>query len=311
MTLTRWWILPVFVLAFFIAHAWPGSANNRFFLMGDGNLHIVNMHTGKEARVQLLALDGSFLEEGFLKIDEVFDFPTEEKGEHIAPRLLFMLDYFSDLVAPGKTIYLVSGYRDPEYNSGLREAGGNVAKTSLHMDGMALDFYLDGVKGKELWDLIRGRNCCGVGHYGGASIHLDSARPRFWEALTSKVHTGESDYNRRIYISSDFDRYRPGDTVRLSFSSVSDFGFGIGAKVALVDDVDGNHAVGTARLQVGEEVDCLMIGDRRSSRFLYLTLPYTLREGRYRMRLDFCRRPFEQMPAMVLSNEIEVLGPAP
>jgi len=75
-----------FCPGFFHRTGMPGSANSRFFLMGDGNLHLVNMHTGKEAQAQLLAPDGSFPEEGFLKIDEVFDFPTEEKGEHIAPR---------------------------------------------------------------------------------------------------------------------------------------------------------------------------------------------------------------------------------
>lgn len=283
----------------------------RFFLMGDGKMKIRNVHSGREASVTLLNPDGSLNDEGFTRIDEVFQFPTQEKGEHISPRLLFMLDYFSDLVAPGKLIKMQSGYRSPEYNTTLRNAGGNVAQTSIHMDGLALDFSIDGVDGKDLWRLIKSKDCCGVGHYGGAGIHLDAARPRFWEAATSGVRTGESDYNRRIYVSTDFDRYRAGDTARLSFAAVSAFGFGIVRTGALVDALDGNQTVARAPLRVGDDADCLVIPDRKTSHFVYLALPKALREGRYRIRIEFCRRPFEQMPLFTLSNPIEILAPTP
>jgi uncharacterized protein YcbK (DUF882 family) len=287
------------------------TAGGRFFLMGDGKIHIKNMHTGKEASVTLVTADGSLNEEGFARIDAVFEFPTNERGEHISPRLIFMLDYFSDLVGPGKLIKLESGYRSPEYNSALRNGGGNVARTSVHIDGMALDFSIDGVNGKKLWEIIKNRDCCGVGYYGGASIHLDSTRPRFWEAATSRVRTGDSDYNRRIYLSTDYDRYGSGETVRLSFSSVSDFGFGIKRTIALVDDSEGNNTVSTAQIAARDDVDCVRIDDRKASRFIYFTLPPNLHGGRHRIRVDYCRRPYEQMPLKTVSNEIQVLERAP
>jgi uncharacterized protein YcbK (DUF882 family) len=290
---------------------WADAAPGRFFLMGDGKIHIKNMHTGQEASATLVNPDGSLNEEGFAKIDAVFEFPTREKGEHISPRLIFMLDYFSDLVAPGKMIKMESGYRSPDYNTTLRDAGGNVAKTSVHMDGMALDFSIDGVNGKKLWELIKNKNCCGVGHYGGASVHLDAAKPRFWEAATSKVRTGESDYNRHIYLSTDCDRYRAGDTVRLSLSAVSNYGFGIKRTVAVVNDSDGNETIATAPIKSPDVADCLAIPDRKASHFITLTLPPDLRAGRHRIRIDFCQRPFEQMPLKTISNEIELVGPAP
>jgi len=283
----------------------------RFFLMGDGKIHIRNTHTGREARVTLFNADGSLNEEAFAGIDEVFGFPAQEKGEHISPRLIFMLDYFSDLVAPGKRINLVSGYRSQQYNSTIREAGGNVARTSTHMDGMALDFNIEGVSGKELWEVIRSKNCCGIGHYGGKNVHLDSARPRFWQAATSKVRTGESDYNRRIYLSTDYDRYSAGETVRLSFSSVSDFGFGIRPAVFFVGDPEGDNTVATAVIRTQDDSGCVMIRDRAASHFIHVGLPQNLRKGRYRIRIDFCRRPFDQMPSSTLSNEIEFLGHGP
>ncbi len=308
------WLQPALVFLLLLslpAILGADTGQGRFFLMGDGKLQIKNMHTGREATATLVNPDGSLNEEGFAKIDEVFEFPTREKDEHISPRLLFMLDYFSDLVAPGKLIKMESGYRSPDYNTTLRDKGGNVAKASIHMDGMALDFAIDGVNGKKLWELIKSKDCCGIGHYGGASVHLDAARPRFWEAATSKVRTGESDYNRYIYLSTDYDRYRAGDMVRLSFCSVSDFGFGIKRNVALVDDSGGNNTITKAPIKAPEGTDCIAIPDRKASHFITLTLPANLREGKYRIRVDFCRRPFEQMPVKTVSNEIELLRPAP
>ncbi len=282
----------------------------RFFLMGPGRIHIKNMHTGQDVSVNLLNADGSLNEEGFTRIDETFGFPTAEMGEHISPRLIFMLDYFSDLIAPGKTINMISGYRSPDYNAALRDSGSVVAKTSTHMDGMALDFHIDGVAGRKLWEIIKSKDCCGIGYYGGANVHLDASRPRFWEAETSKVKTGESDYNRRIYLSTDYDRYRAGDRVRLSFSSVSDFGFGIAPAGAVVNDAEGNGTVAAVRIDAPESGGCIAIDDRKTSHFIYLSLPPDLREGRYRIKVDFCRRPYEQMPMKSVSNEIEVLGHA-
>jgi len=303
------WLPVCLVVLGLSAAGWGEKASGRFFLMGDGNITIKNLHSGREAAVTLLNPDGSLNEEAFTRIDEVFQFPTHEKGEHISPRLIFMLDYFSDLAAPGKVIKMESGYRSPDHNAGLRKAGGNVAQTSIHMDGMALDFRIDGVNGKELWELVKSKDCCGVGHYGGAGIHLDAARPRFWEAATSKVGTGESDFNRRIYLSTDFDRYRGGDTVRLSLVAVSAFGFGISHIASLVGTEEGNQTVATAPVRLRDEADCLAIPDRKTSHFIFLTLPKTLHPGRYRIKVAFCRRPFEQMPLSTLSNPIEVLAP--
>ena len=291
----------------FCAHA--ESPSDRFFLMGDGKIHLRNTHSGAEARVTLVNPDGSLNDKAFDAVDRVFGFPTPEKGEHISPRLIFMLDYFSDRAAPGKPINIDSGYRSPEYNTKLKNSGGNVARTSTHIDGMALDFFIEGVRGKDLWEIIRAAECCGAGHYGGKNVHLDSARPRFWEAATSKVTTGESDYNRRIYLSTNYDRYKEGDTVRLSLSSVSDFGFGVRRTISFAANAQGKETEILSEIKTDDGGECIMIRDRKTSRFLYAAAPADLRQGRYRIRIEFCERPFEQMPTEVLSNEIEIIGP--
>jgi len=274
--------------------------------MGSGTMQLKNLRNNREAKVSLLNKDGSFNEEGFQKVDWVFDFPTEEKGEHISPRLLFMLSYFADRLAPGKTINIESAYRSPEYNQQIRENGNNAARTSTHQDGMALDFWLQGVAGKRLWQTIKAKNCGGVGHYGGKVVHLDAGRPRFWEAATSGTQAKEPDYNRHLFLSTDFDRYRPKDRIRLALSSLSNFDFGV-QPVAQVFRVDDPHTPVTGiRLNHTAESDCLRIGDRKTSRLLTASLPAYLPAGRYTIKMEFCEKPYELMPSEAISNTIEL-----
>ncbi len=40
---------------------------------------------------------------------------------------------------------MISGYRSPKTNAMLHERSGQVAKRSLHMDGKAMDVYLEDV----------------------------------------------------------------------------------------------------------------------------------------------------------------------
>lgn len=284
------------------------APNDRFFLMGSGALHLENLRNNQEARVELLTGSGQINESALNTIDRVFGFPTAAKGEHISPRLLFMLSYITDLAAPGKKIYLESAYRSPEYNDAIRKQGANAAKTSTHMDGMALDFWIEGVNGKKLWETIRAMNCCGVGHYGGKTIHLDDSRPRFWEAATSGTGTTEPDYNRHIYLSTLYDRYAPKENLRLSLSGVSTFGFGVRSTAELLPAGDPAATAVRLPLQAGlGEASCMLLDNRKATRFLSTSLPATLPAGRYQVQLEFCQKPFPEMPDRVISREIEVI----
>ena len=275
------------------------AAQDRFFMHGDG----------QTLDVQMRKADGSLDDAAFAKIDATFGFPTQSMGENISRRMLGMLDYFSDLVAPGKTVVMASGYRSQSYNNQLRKLGRTAAKTSTHIDGMAIDFSIAGVNGKSLWEMIRQRDCCGVGNYGGNVIHLDSGRPRFWETATSKVHTNASDYNRYIYLSTEYDRYNAGERVRLLFTSISDFGFGVKRDFSFVSDKDGEKVVGHGQLEADAhqvQDDCVMINERKEARFIYTTLSDAMKPGTYRVRFDFCHKPFAEMPDKTVSNIIEI-----
>lgn len=284
----------------------PHQSIDRFFRAGDGRIAIKNVHNGLQTKVQLLNQDGSFNEAALNDVDRVFGFSPAEKGEHISLRLLFLLDYFTDKLAAGRALQLQSGYRAPEYNQSLRKMGRNVALTSAHMDAMAIDFFIDGVNGKFLWEMIRKEECCGVGHYGGRTIHLDSGRPRFWEAATSKTSSNESESNRRIYLSTQYDRYRTGEMIHSSLVGISDFGFGVVQDVAIVGE-DGRREHTKFATTTSADRECISIVDRKAAKSLDVVLPETMPAGRYRLLIRFCNRPFPQMPAEVVSNLIEVV----
>jgi uncharacterized protein YcbK (DUF882 family) len=277
----------------------------RYFRMGDGRIHIRNTHTGREANVKITNPDGSLSSDGLSAIDRVFGFVPLSEGDHMSFRLLFLLDYFSDKVAPGRVIHLTSGYRDPAYNQKLRDQGGNVALTSVHMDAMAADFFIEGVKGKRLWEIVRKENCCGIGHYGGQEVHLDSGKPRFWEAATSKVRSGESESNRRIFLSTQYDYYRPNEELRLYLSSISDFSFGVKRTIRFVRESSENEEGGVSS-QIETNDECVPVVDRESAKSLRAFLPESLTSGRYRVHVEFCHILFPQMPVSVESNPIEV-----
>jgi uncharacterized protein YcbK (DUF882 family) len=98
------------------------------------------------------------------------------------PRLFDLLyDLTVKLGRPDSEIDVICGYRSPWSNEYLREHSSGVAKHSLHMQAMAIDIRMPGVKLSDLrsaaLDLHRG----GVGYYPTSQfVHVDVGRPRWW-----------------------------------------------------------------------------------------------------------------------------------
>ena len=60
-------------------------------------------------------------------------------------------------------IEVVSGYRSPKYNLMLRKKGREVAKSSQHTQGTAVDFRIRGVPTKTLLRFVKSLRRGGVG----------------------------------------------------------------------------------------------------------------------------------------------------
>ena len=143
-------------------------------------LKLHNIHT--QEKLEAVYFDkGEYVPDAVEALDKVLrDFRTGDVHP-MNPRLF---DTLADLAKRTDTkahFQVISGYRSPKTNAMLNERSAQVAKRSLHMDGKAIDIYLedvalDRVRAAAL-DLGRG----GVGYYPSRNfVHLDVGPVRRW-----------------------------------------------------------------------------------------------------------------------------------
>lgn len=102
------------------------------------------------------------------------------------PKLFDLLGDLQDAIKarhPGLTVefHVISGYRSPATNNGLRSEGGGQAQNSLHMTGQAIDIRVPGLSTRELRDIATCLNLGGVGYYASDDfVHVDTGRFRVW-----------------------------------------------------------------------------------------------------------------------------------
>ena len=78
-------------------------------------------------------------------------------------------------------MHVISGYRSPKFNAHLRKKGHEVAESSYHMTGAALDFRIPGVATPGLTSELEHTHDGGVGRYSHSNfVHLDTGPRRRW-----------------------------------------------------------------------------------------------------------------------------------
>lgn len=79
-------------------------------------------------------------------------------------------------------IEIVSGYRSPKYNLSLRKKGHQVARSSQHCEGHAVDFRIRGVNTRTLLQFVKSLRRGGVGFYPHSQfVHCDTGPIRYWK----------------------------------------------------------------------------------------------------------------------------------
>jgi uncharacterized protein YcbK (DUF882 family) len=143
-------------------------------------LALHNLHTGETIRTTFWT-DGMFQIDALRDIDFVLrDFRTGDI-EVIDPQLLVLLHKISQRIGKDEPFDVISGYRSPKTNARLASNSNGVAKHSLHMQGMAVDICLPGMKLAHLRDAAKSLKAGGVGYYPKSNfIHIDTGKVRYW-----------------------------------------------------------------------------------------------------------------------------------
>ncbi|MGD8703512.1 MAG: DUF882 domain-containing protein [Desulfosarcina sp.] len=283
---------------------------NRFFYHGDGYVHLVSRKNGKVFKGHYRQGNHAYEADAYKQISAVFDAPYQPPRHVLSLRLLEFLDYLGDQLGKGAQITVTSGYRPPDYNTKLRKKGILAAKASLHQYGMAVDFIMDGVSSKRVWEYVRSIGFGGTGYYHGSSVHVDVGPARFWDERSSGVGMGLSNENKLIGLIADYDVYAPGDSVTLSFIRMTAFPITVSSIFHLAQKKDAermdevlsfNPTFETATTDGCGEFNNIGEMDRFQWR-----LPSKLTPGRYMIRAAFCGNLWEQMPKEVYTPEFEV-----
>jgi len=200
--------------------AWAAPLQ-RFFVMGDGTLAIVNAHTGERAEARYRKADGTYDQAAIARIRRAFRSSGDDGEGRASLRLIEVLSWVQK-TSRVRHLTLMSGYRSPEYNEGLRAKGMRAAGGSLHTEGLAADVAFPRAVLRPLWMKVRALDCCGAGYYAKEGfLHIDVGQPRFWEPSTSRVEENLSAGNARLFGRTEFDRYGKGEEIVVALHAMT------------------------------------------------------------------------------------------
>jgi uncharacterized protein YcbK (DUF882 family) len=143
-------------------------------------LKLHNIHTQEKLEAVYFE-KGEYVPDAVQALDKVLrDYRTGDVYS-MHPELFDTLSALAQKTGSKSHFQVISGYRSPRTNAMLHERSGQVAKRSLHMDGKAMDVYLEDVALDRLraaaLDLGRG----GVGYYPVSNfVHVDVGPVRRW-----------------------------------------------------------------------------------------------------------------------------------
>lgn len=129
--------------------------------------------------------DGQYDQRALARINHLMrDERTGTEGKIDRELIDFLVDIRARLgLPPGVVFEILSGYRTAESNALLAVSNGNVAKESLHVKGLAVDFRIAGVSGKAIAEIAKTMQRGGVSYYPRDNhVHVDIGNIRSWAA---------------------------------------------------------------------------------------------------------------------------------
>jgi uncharacterized protein YcbK (DUF882 family) len=283
---------------------------SRYFYKGNGRLNLVSAKNGITFNGRYRKSKGIYDEKALKTIQRLFGGQNDQPLSSISLRLIEFLDYLEDHLHPGARITIVSGWRSPQYNTDLRNKGRLAAKASLHQYGMAADLKIEGTSSKRVWNTVKKLRFGGTGYYKGKLVHIDVGPARSWDEKTSGVGTDISIQNKLIGLVTDYDIYLPGEMIDLRFIRMTAFPIGVTPEFVLEKVEKNGQLKMMARFKpsfaIAAKSQCPQFSDVGQMMRIRWKLPSGILPGRYKVRVSFCQRLWEDMPVEIFTPEFDI-----
>jgi uncharacterized protein YcbK (DUF882 family) len=150
--------------------------------------------------------NGHYHEEALKKINWHLRDWRKDQETKMDPQAIDLLWEVHQEVGAKEPIHIIGGYRSPDTNAMLRRRSKGVARSSQHMVGKAIDFFIPGVP----LDAIRAAGLRlhggGVGFYptsGSPFVHMDVGSIRHWPRMTREQLAKVFPDGRTVHVPTD------------------------------------------------------------------------------------------------------------
>ncbi len=147
---------------------------------GSWRVKIKNIHTG-ESFNGVYRVGDKYLPDAFERLNRALRDHRTGEAFPMDPRVIDILSLVQKKTGQNGPMEILSGYRSPKTNAGLRKNSNGVAKNSFHMYGQALDIHMPGVDTNQLRRIAMSLKAGGVGYYPRSNfVHIDTGTIRSW-----------------------------------------------------------------------------------------------------------------------------------
>jgi uncharacterized protein YcbK (DUF882 family) len=170
-------------------------------------LTLHHIHTGEDITITYKR-NGQFDEAALKRLNLFVRDWRKNEEVTMAPELYDMMWEVKEAVGYKGAIHIVCGYRAPGTNEMLRGRSrqSGVAKTSLHMQGKAMDFSLPGADVAQVRAAALRIQGGGVGYYptsGVPFVHMDVGNVRHWPRMTREQLAKVFPDGRTLHVPTD------------------------------------------------------------------------------------------------------------
>jgi uncharacterized protein YcbK (DUF882 family) len=161
----------------------PTYSSAAGFLRGGGDIRryrASNPRTGEKIDI-IYWIDGDYIKDAMKEVNWFMRDWRRNEAVSIDNRTIDIMAAVHRLTGTSEAYTLLSGYRSPQTNSGLRSQSRGVARNSLHMKGQAADLRLTSRSVSQVAKAAKSCNAGGVGRYDRSNfVHMDCGDVRTW-----------------------------------------------------------------------------------------------------------------------------------